>query len=257
METANENEPLNEAMKIRDAKQLALTPLGGVPEQTTAPPNQDSPSSSDIGNLAAITQGPKFGGDRYSAETLRELLGYDPETGSLLWKPRPRRYFKTDAAWKGWNSRYAEKPAGSKNSSGYIQLWLPGCRPLAHVVIWVIQTGEWPERQVDHANHKRDDNRWPNLRATTPAENMKNLGRRANRRSGVAGVYYDKSLKKWRAWISEEGRNRYLGSFDTEEKAIRERKAHEAALGYHPNHGTDTANGEEPLFKERTEIWFD
>lgn len=196
-------------------------------------------------------------GQRPSVETHRELLNYDPKTGILTWNERPRRYFKTNGAWKRWNSRYAEKPAGSKNSSGYIQLCLPGCRPLAHVVIWVIQTGKWPEHQVDHVNHKRDDNRWLNLRATTPAENMKNLGRQANRKSGVAGVYYDKSLKKWRVWISEEGRNRYIGSFDTEEEAIRKRKAFEAALGYHPNHGTDTANGEEPLYNGRIEIWFD
>ncbi|EKF16854.1 HNH endonuclease signature motif containing protein, partial [Nitratireductor pacificus] len=143
------------------------------------------------------------------------------------------------------------------HSSGYIQLWLPGYRPLAHIVAWAMQTGEWPEHPVDHENHKRDDNRWINLLATTPAENMRNLGRRANNKSGVAGVYYSKELKKWRVWISEEGRNRYLGSFETKEEAIMKRKAFEAALGYHPNHGTDTANGEEPLFNDRTEIWFD
>ncbi|EKF16891.1 HNH endonuclease, partial [Nitratireductor pacificus pht-3B] len=56
-------------------------------------------------------------GQRPTVETLRELLVYDPETGILTWKVRPRRHFKTDGAWKGWNARYAGKLAGTPNSS--------------------------------------------------------------------------------------------------------------------------------------------
>ena len=192
--------------------------------------------------------------ERLSIETLRELLDYDPETGILTWKERPRHYFKRDGDWKRWNARWAGQPAGSPNSSGYLQLAIFGVfRPLVHVVAWALQTGEWPEHQVDHENHQRDDNRWSNLRAATHAENMKNKSRRADNKSGIPGVYWDKRLKKWRAQIREDGCLKHLPCDGTLADAIRVRTAHEIALGYHPNNGT--AQGERPLFGDRVEVW--
>ncbi|OQM75240.1 hypothetical protein BFN67_18945 [Pseudaminobacter manganicus] len=131
-------------------------------------------------------------------------------------------------------------------------------RRLAHVLAWVIQTGQWPLHQVDHINHVPADNRWKNLREVTPDENMRNLGRRRkSSTSTVTGVHFDKKSGKWRAQIREDGRTRDLGISDTEDEAIRARKAAEIALGYHPNHGIDTAKGERPLFGDRIERWTD
>ena len=44
-------------------------------------------------------------------EIVRELLDYDPETGTLTWRERDRKWFKSDKSWKIWNSRYANKEA--------------------------------------------------------------------------------------------------------------------------------------------------
>ena len=38
-----------------------------------------------------------------SAEELHRVLAYDPLTGILTWKERPRADFKTDRSHKVWN----------------------------------------------------------------------------------------------------------------------------------------------------------
>lgn len=42
---------------------------------------------------------------------LKALLDYDPNTGILIWKYRPRNLFKSNRAYSTWNSRYAGKQA--------------------------------------------------------------------------------------------------------------------------------------------------
>jgi hypothetical protein len=172
-----------------------------------------------------------------------DLFDYDPITGILTWKAGKR----------------AGKPVGSKNTSGYLQVQFTlderTYRRLVHIVIWAIQTGEWPLHQVDHENHRRDDNRWQNLRAATHGENMRNLGGRSGGSSKIVGVYFDKASGKWRAQIRADGKLQHLGVFDIEEEAIRARKTAEIVFGYHPNHGTDTAAGERPIFGDRIEVW--
>jgi hypothetical protein len=34
----------------------------------------------------------------------------------------------------------------------------------ADMVAWALQTGEWPEGEIEHINGDRGDNRWVNLR---------------------------------------------------------------------------------------------
>jgi len=35
-------------------------------------------------------------------EYLREAFDYDPKTGVLTWRKRPREHFNTDRGWKIW-----------------------------------------------------------------------------------------------------------------------------------------------------------
>ena len=38
---------------------------------------------------------------------LRECFNYDPVTGLLRWRERPRAHFRRELDWKGWTKRYA------------------------------------------------------------------------------------------------------------------------------------------------------
>lgn len=58
----------------------------------------------------------------------------------------------------------------------------------------------------------------------TCVEMIDNPAVRANNRSGVPGVFYDKSCGKWRAEIMFQGKRRYLGRFQFFTDAVKARE---------------------------------
>jgi hypothetical protein len=92
-------------------------------------------------------------------EEAHRIFRYDPETGCLFWKGCGRK-------------RTLGKPVGSagfkhSNGGGYRRVWYNGYKYLVHRIIWLMQTGNWPEYQIDHINGNRYDNRFENLRDVT------------------------------------------------------------------------------------------
>jgi hypothetical protein len=73
--------------------------------------------------------------------------------------------------------------------------------------------------QVDHINGNGLDNRRKNLRLATPSENACNSVPRSTNTSGFKGVCWHKGAGKWMAQIVLDGKNNYLGLFDTAEDA--------------------------------------
>lgn len=169
-----------------------------------------------------------------SAEQARALLRYEPETGKLFWRERPVEAFAASRVAASWNLRCAGKETFTDfDSSGYLQGQVLGRSYKAHRVAWLLQTGQWPKDQVDHVNGRRDDNRRENLREATHSQNQRNQKRSKNNTSGVTGVYWHKTNRKWQAMACGE----HLGSFDTKEEAIAARvKAHER-YGFSKRHG--------------------
>ena len=174
-----------------------------------------------------------------TAEQLRQLLRYDPETGKLFWFRRPASMFKAHSHEVTWNKRFADKEAfTSLTAEGYLQGTILGWRYNAHRVIWAMVHNEWPKSHLDHINGCRSDNRMVNLRMVSDQANARNQKRYSSNTSGVTGVQWHKAAAKWTANIrSDHGRNLYLGLFDDFNDAVSARKAAEVRLGYHPNHG--------------------
>ena len=143
---------------------------------------------------------------------LNSRLRYDPETGKLFWKIK-------ENASLGWNTRWAGKEAFTAKSHGHHVGRLDGENYYAHRVIWAMQTGEWPEDQVDHINGDRTDNRWVNLRAATVLQNSFNRGPQSNGSSGFKGVTWHSQQGRWAARIQAGGVNKSLGLHDTAEQA--------------------------------------
>jgi hypothetical protein len=151
---------------------------------------------------------------------MRLLLRYEPGTGDLFWRKRPRWLFPSQNACAVWNSRRAGKKAfATQNVWGYRRSKLLKHSASGHRVAWAIFHGEWPECQIDHINRDPGDNRIANLRVATPAENRRNsVGR--GKASTFCGVTKDRG--KWKSRCTDSlGKLRSLGRFGCEEDAAR------------------------------------
>lgn len=168
-------------------------------------------------------------------ELCRQLLRYEPETGKLFWRTRDTQ--NGDArAIKIFNTRYAGKEAGHIRKDGYILISLGGTPTLAHRIAFAIVEGIWPI-EIDHDDRDPSNNRWINLADIGRKANRKNISARKDARANI-GVWWQASIKKWRARIGVDGVGYNLGSFANVEDAIAARKTAEVRYGYNRGHGT-------------------
>ena len=147
------------------------------------------------------------------AETLRSLVSYDPDTGVFVWLKR------VDS--NHWNSRWAGKRAGSLGKNGYWYIDIHARTLLGHRLAWLYMTGEQPPRYIDHIDGDPSNNRWINLRETTMSQNLANSKCRKDNTSGLKGVHWQKSANAWAAKIWVNGKQIYLGLYETKEDAHR------------------------------------
>ena len=150
---------------------------------------------------------PKISKPEVTAERLRQVLSYCPETGEFRWN------------WIGKFNRFVGKVAGCTNGHGYRIILVDGRIYGAHRLAWMYVHGAFPAHQVDHINGIRTDNRIANLREATVVEKVRNKALQSNNKSGYKGV----SLKdgKWRACICRNGKNTEIGRYDSAVEAAR------------------------------------
>jgi hypothetical protein len=150
-----------------------------------------------------------------TAERLRELLAYDPETGAFTWCVARGR-------------QGAGSAAGADNGDGYRGIEIDRRRYQAHRLAWLYVHGAWPAEQLDHINGAKSDNRIGNLREATNAENVRNRTPKPGTLAGAKGVTWDRD--GWRARVWKDGRCHCLGRFSTVDEA---RAAYAAAALEH------------------------
>lgn len=143
-----------------------------------------------------------------TAQRLRELLHYDPDTGVFLWR----------RTGKGIR---ADRLAGCQDGKGYLVIMIDGKMLRAHRLAWLYVHGAWPTHQIDHANGKRADNRIGNLREATAGENHQNQRRPMghNKSSKLIGASWCKARGLWQSSIRFDGKAHFLGRFETAEMA--------------------------------------
>jgi hypothetical protein len=169
-------------------------------------------------------------------DVLRQLLDYNPETGILTWKFRPRKFCKTDHEQVRWNKRFSGKQAGLKAKDGYLVMCVLNKQYKAHRVCWSLHWGREPQGQIDHINGDKTDNKINNLRDVSARENATNRKRISRNKSGYTGVSQG-SFGKWLAYISTKEDRLFLGSFNCVTSAALKRRMAEIQYGYHENHG--------------------
>jgi len=136
--------------------------------------------------------------NRLSQSEVRRLFDYRKD-GVLI-----NRLTRSPRAVKG-------NPAGNLNKrNGYWRVTVDGCTCQLSRIIWIWHYGEIPHKmQIDHIDRDLNDNKIENLRIVTQSQNEYNKPRR--------GFNFNKG--KWRASIRENGKNIYLGLYDTPEEA--------------------------------------
>lgn len=151
---------------------------------------------------------------KFSAEDIRKLVDYNPETGFFTWRAREN---------KSWSTRYFGKQAATYTSSdtGYSLITIAKKQYYAHQIAWVHVHGEHPPKgmHIDHVNGDKTDNRIANLRLATVAQNIQNQKIHRDNTSGYKGVVFHKPTKKWMARIKANDQVHYLGVFDKPEEA--------------------------------------
>lgn len=89
-----------------------------------------------------------------------------------------------------------------------------------HRVVYEYFCGSIPEDlSIDHINQDKLDNRIENLRAIPIQENLQNKGFYKNNNSGFKGVSWSKAASKWKAQANKDGKQHYLGCFNSPEEA--------------------------------------
>lgn len=144
--------------------------------------------------------------DLISAERLRELFDYDPDTG----------IFKRRSGHGRKNSKSGM--VGHLASNGYIQMYVDGVNTRAHRLAWLYVYGVHPSGAIDHINGDRSDNRIDNLREATSVINSQNMTLKPERNKHFAtGVYECKG--KFRAEIMANNTRYQLGIYDSPTEA--------------------------------------
>lgn len=103
---------------------------------------------------------------------------------------------------------------------------------------------------VDHINGDKLDNRSTNLRICTQRQNTLNRGICSKNTSGYKGVSYSDKKKSWSAYITANGKRKYIGYFSNAEDAARAYDYHSLIL--HGEYGFLNFPEEvpsEPIFK--------
>ena len=138
-----------------------------------------------------------------TAERLREVLSFDPESGVFTWRVSNGR------------RAVAGREAGFVHSKGYRRIRIDGALYEAHRLAFLFMTGAWPTQGIDHRDGDPSNNAWSNLREATPSQN------RANSRPQCSalpkGVSWNGS--GFRARISANGDRVHLGTYATPAEA--------------------------------------
>lgn len=141
----------------------------------------------------------------FTVEQLKTVIRYEPDTGCFFSVVRRGK-------------QQANTRCGGFHSNGYRLISVFNVRVWEHRLAWFYTTGSWPKNHIDHINGNPSDNRICNLRDVTRSINLQNRHNATkSNKSGFLGVIARGN--RWRSRIKVEGKDVYIGTFDTKEKA--------------------------------------
>ena len=136
-----------------------------------------------------------------SPEEVKKFFEYDKDTGDILHK----------------GTLYNATISSKRSHSTYKQVYAAGVLVPATHIAFVLVTGRWPDKFIDHIDGDGENNKWSNLREAERWQNMANQRLNIKNSSGYKGVHM--SHGKWQARIQVQGKRMHLGYFATKEEA--------------------------------------
>lgn len=109
------------------------------------------------------------------------------------------------------------------SNNGYLRVPLTNLKTKKYLVHRIVLSTFLPieeNKEVDHINHIKTDNRFENLRWATCSENTRHRKKLTNCSSKYIGVCFDKSRNKWLSSCKIYYK-KTIGRFDTEEEAAK------------------------------------
>ena len=112
---------------------------------------------------------------------------------------------------------------------GYCQVGFNRRLIMYHHIIWILSTGKDipQDMEIDHINGDRIDSRISNMRMVTKRGNLQN--RKEHREGKICGCYFNKRQRRYRARITINRNDIFLGYYTTEKEA---QKAYTTACGH-------------------------
>lgn len=131
---------------------------------------------------------------RPTAQAVKHLLNYDPETGVFTHRnPLSRRVKAGDIA-------------GSLNAKGQRLIVVNGKQYKAHLLAHLYMLGEWPAGTMIHKDGNRDNNAWSNLVPMTQQQQAWHMPEHQTNATGYRGVICNRRRNKYETYITENGR---------------------------------------------------
>ncbi len=134
-----------------------------------------NPADRRIKNIGIVPPPPNDGA--ITAEYLRQILHYEPDTGNFFHKITSGQ------------ARFGQIAGCPRKQDGSWVMSVDGRTYHRNRLAWFYVTGEWPKNEIDHKNGDRSDDRFVNLREATHAQNAVNRGASKNSKTGIKGVY--------------------------------------------------------------------
>jgi hypothetical protein len=125
---------------------------------------------------------------------------FEYRDGELFWKVRKAK------------ANHIGDKAGHLNNTGYYRVSIDYKLYLIHRIIFLMHHGYLPQF-LDHIDNNPQNNRIENLRPATKTQNICNTSLRKNNTSGVKGVVWIRSIKKWEVRVDINHKRHTFGYF--------------------------------------------